>query len=52
MGKDVERTFGVLASRWALFGKPCTTLDRNSPGNVMKAAIMLHNMVVEARCDG
>lgn len=50
--KDVERAFGVLVSRWALIAKPCSTWDRAFAGEVMKAAIILHNMVVEARRDG
>lgn len=52
MRKDVERAFGVLMSRWALLSKPCLSWDRCFVAKVMQAAIILHNMVVEARRDG
>lgn len=50
--KDVERAFGVLISRWALLAKPCLLWDRAFAGKVMKASIILHNMIVEERRDG
>lgn len=52
MKKDVERAFEVLFSRWALLAKPCTVMDRGLAARVIKAAIIFHNMVVEARSNG
>lgn len=50
--KDVERAFGVLISRWGFLQKPCTLWDRDTVAKVVKCAVILHNMVVEARRDG
>lgn len=49
--KDVERTFGMLLSRWVLLGKPFQLWYRKRFAKVMKAEIILHNMVVELRRD-
>lgn len=52
MRKDVERAFGVLVSRWHILNKPCMFWDEDIMKKTMKAAIILHNMVVESRRDG
>lgn len=50
--KDIERAFGVLLSRWHLLAKPCNYRDRKTINNIMKTAIIMHNMIVELRHDG
>lgn len=52
MRKDVERAFGVLLSRWHILQRPCMFYDRARCVKVMKTAIIMHNMIVEARRDG
>lgn len=47
--KNVERSFGLLISRWALLTKPFMLLERERAANVMKCAIILDNMVIEGR---
>lgn len=50
--KDVERAFAVPVSRWFLLNKPITLWGSEKAENVMKPAIILHNVIVEAMCDG
>ncbi|KAL0641912.1 hypothetical protein Bca4012_103413 [Brassica carinata] len=45
--KDVERAFGVLQARFAVIRNPTNLWDKNKIGNIMKACIILHNMIVE-----
>ncbi|XP_033136681.1 putative nuclease HARBI1 [Brassica rapa] len=45
--KDVERAFGVLQARFAVVRNPSNLWDKNKIGNIMKACIILHNMIVE-----
>ncbi|KAE8910125.1 hypothetical protein PF003_g6415 [Phytophthora fragariae] len=45
--KDVERAFGVLQARWRILALPCRLLSRLDMNKVMRACIILHNMVVE-----
>ncbi|XP_056865852.1 uncharacterized protein LOC130511938 [Raphanus sativus] len=45
--KDVERAFGVLQARFAIVRNPSKLWDKNKIGNIMKACIILHNMIVE-----
>lgn len=52
MRKDVERAFGVLASRWHLLQRPCLFHDRARCIKVMNTEIIMHNMIVEGRRDG
>lgn len=49
--KDVERAFGVLVSRFHILSQPCRLHDREEAANVMRASIILHNMVVKSRRD-
>uniref|UniRef100_A0A1J3JL09 Nuclease HARBI1 n=1 Tax=Noccaea caerulescens TaxID=107243 RepID=A0A1J3JL09_NOCCA len=45
--KEVERAFGVLQARFAIVRNPALTMDKQKIGNIMKACIILHNMIVE-----
>ena len=45
--KDVERAFGVLQSRFAVVKNPSKLWDKDKIANIMKACIILHNMIVE-----
>ncbi|XP_055960821.1 uncharacterized protein LOC126670604 [Mercurialis annua] len=45
--KDVERAFGVLQSRFAIVRGPARFWHRETLKDVMKACIILHNMIVE-----
>ncbi|XP_056842963.1 uncharacterized protein LOC130495572 [Raphanus sativus] len=45
--KDVERAFGVLQARFAVVKNPSNLWDKTKIGNIMKACIILHNMIVE-----
>ncbi|KAK9070202.1 hypothetical protein SSX86_010602 [Deinandra increscens subsp. villosa] len=49
--KDVERAFGVLQSRFAHLRHPCLVWDKEMIGKVMKACIIIHNMIVEDERD-
>ena len=44
--KDVE-IFGVLQSRWHILNTPCNFWSRMNMCRVMRACIILHNMIVE-----
>ena len=45
--KDVERTFGVLQARFAIVRGPARFLDEETLADIMKACIIMHNMVIE-----
>jgi hypothetical protein len=45
--KDVERAFGVLQSRFAIVRGPARFWDQETLGDIMKACIIMHNMIVE-----
>ncbi|XP_009120498.3 protein ALP1-like [Brassica rapa] len=49
--KDVERVFGVLQARFAVVRNPSNLWDKNKLGNIMRACIILHNMIVENEQD-
>ncbi|KAG2244749.1 hypothetical protein Bca52824_093402 [Brassica carinata] len=49
--KDVERAFGVLQARFAVVKNPSKLWDKEKIGNIMKACIILHNMIVEDERD-
>lgn len=49
--KDVERAFGVLVARFHILARPSRLWYRRDIDNVMKACVIIHNMVVEARRD-
>ena len=50
--KDVERTFGVLQARFAIVKNPALSTDKEKIGKIMRACIILHNMIVENERDG
>ncbi|XP_008668743.1 uncharacterized protein [Zea mays] len=45
--KDVERAFGVLQSRFAIVRGPARFWDEETLGDIMKACVIMHNMIVE-----
>ncbi|XP_052304121.1 uncharacterized protein LOC112325534 [Populus trichocarpa] len=45
--KDVERAFGVLQSRFAIVRGPVRYWDEETLANIMKACIIMHNMIIE-----
>uniref|UniRef100_A0A0D3CJF5 DDE Tnp4 domain-containing protein n=1 Tax=Brassica oleracea var. oleracea TaxID=109376 RepID=A0A0D3CJF5_BRAOL len=50
--KDVERAFGVLQARFATVKNPALLWDKIKIGKIMRACIILHNMIVEDERDG
>ncbi|XP_024004241.1 uncharacterized protein LOC112081640 [Eutrema salsugineum] len=50
--KDVERAFGVLQARFAIIKNPALCWDKAKIGKIMRACIILHNMIVEDERDG
>ena len=49
--KDVERAFGVLQARFAIVRGPARLMDQNEIGTIMRACVILHNMIVEDERD-
>ncbi|XP_021724329.1 uncharacterized protein LOC110691701 [Chenopodium quinoa] len=45
--KDVERAFGVLQARFAIIRKPSLAYNEDMLRDIMKACIIMHNMIVE-----
>ena len=45
--KDVERAFGVLQSRFAIVRGLVRYWDEETLANIMKACIIMHNMIIE-----
>uniref|UniRef100_A0A0D3A6Q7 DDE Tnp4 domain-containing protein n=1 Tax=Brassica oleracea var. oleracea TaxID=109376 RepID=A0A0D3A6Q7_BRAOL len=45
--KDVERAFKVLQVRFAIVKNPSKLWDKDKIANIMRACIILHNMIVE-----
>uniref|UniRef100_A0A0D3EED8 Myb-like domain-containing protein n=2 Tax=Brassica oleracea var. oleracea TaxID=109376 RepID=A0A0D3EED8_BRAOL len=50
--KDVERAFGVLQALFAIVKNPALFWDKVKIGKIMRAYIILHNMIVEDERDG
>ncbi|XP_057744708.1 uncharacterized protein LOC130962519 [Arachis stenosperma] len=49
--KDVERAFGVLQARFAIIRGPARFWEKKKLANIMRACIILHNMIVEDKRD-
>ena len=49
--KDVERAFGVLQARFAIVKNPALFWDKVKIGKIIRACIILHNMIVEDERD-
>ena len=49
--KDVERAFGVLQARFAIVRGPARFWDEEILADIMKACIIMHNMVIEDEGD-
>jgi hypothetical protein len=49
--KDVERAFGVLQARFAIVSRPAQGWKHHNLNKIMKACIILHNMIVEDECN-
>ncbi|XP_074360338.1 uncharacterized protein LOC141700495 [Apium graveolens] len=49
--KDVERVFGVLQSRFTIVRGPIRFWDRADLRRIMRACIIIHNMIVEDESD-
>ena len=49
--KDVERAFGVLQARFAIVCGPARFFYHETLQDIMKACIILHNMIIEDERD-
>ncbi|XP_050290402.1 uncharacterized protein LOC126728652 [Quercus robur] len=49
--KDVERAFGVLQARFAIVRRPAQFFYQETLHDIMKACIILHNMIIENERD-
>ena len=49
--KDVERAFGVLQARFDITRGPTRNMDKVELGMIMKACVILYNMIVEDERD-
>jgi hypothetical protein len=49
--KDIERAFGFLVSRFHILKRPCVLRDRKVITSILRACILMHNMIVEYRRD-
>uniref|UniRef100_A0A0D2ZXL8 DDE Tnp4 domain-containing protein n=1 Tax=Brassica oleracea var. oleracea TaxID=109376 RepID=A0A0D2ZXL8_BRAOL len=50
--KDVERAFGVLQARFGIIKNPARIWDKAKIGKIIRACIILHNMIVEDERNG
>ena len=47
----MEEAFGILQVRFAIIRGPARNMDKAGLGMIMKACIILHNMIVEDERD-
>jgi len=45
--KDMERAFGVLQAKWKILHRPARLWNQKVLNSIMRACVILHNMVVE-----
>jgi hypothetical protein len=45
--KDIERDFGVLQARFAIFRGPSHFWDKRTLHDIMTTCVILHNMIIE-----
>ena len=50
--KDVERAFGVLQARFDIVKNPALFWDKVKIGKIMRACIIVHNMILEDKREG
>lgn len=46
--KDIERAFGILVARFHILQRPSRLWYQEDIANIMKACIIMHNMIVES----
>jgi len=51
VGKDVKRAFGVLQARFSIVRGPARLLEEEEIDVIMRACVILHNMIVEDEWD-
>ena len=47
--KDIEQAFAVLQGKWLILATPAQFWSPNDMVSIIKACIILHNMIVEDR---
>ena len=48
----MERAFGVLQARFAIISGPTRMWSKKTIGQIMRACVIMHNMIVEDERDG
>ena len=49
--KDVKKAFGVLQAYFAIIRGPARNMNKGELGMIMKACVILHNMIVDLAFD-
>lgn len=49
--KNVDKAFGVLQARFTIIYGPTRYIDKTDLDMIIKAFVILHNMIVEDECD-
>ena len=45
--KDIEREFGILQRRFHVLTKPCELWDRHAMAIIIRACVILHNLIID-----